>query len=87
MPPQDSGFWIVGSARHLLKMSGTTAANDKYMTQVSVLRNSTAAIPYTNAQQITPEFTTMSLSGGTWVSADTSQVSDNTNVLSGSTGG
>lgn len=87
MPPGDSGFWIVGSARQLLKMSGTTPANDKYMTQVSVLRNSTAAIPYQNAQQITPEFVTMSLSGSTWVSTDTSQVSDNTNVLTGSTGG
>ena len=87
MPPGDSGFWIVGSARQLLKMSGTTPANDKYMTQVSVLRNSTAAIPYQNAQQITPEFVTMSLSGSTWVSTDTSQVADNTNVLTGSTGG
>lgn len=88
MPSEDSGFWIVGSARQLLKMSGTSAVTaDKYVTQVSVLRNTTAAIPYQTAQQITPEFVSMSLSGTTWVSSDTSVVADNTNVLPGSRGG
>lgn len=88
MPSEDSGFWIVGSARHLLKMSGTgVTTSDKYVTRVSVLRNTTAVIPYKNAQQIVPEFTTMALSGGTWVSTDTSALSDNTNVLPGSPGG
>jgi phage protein D len=80
MPSGDSGFWIVGSVRHLLKTSLTTAVNDKYVTKVSVLRNASAAIPYKQAQQISPEFVTMSLSGGVWVSSDTSSITDNSGV-------
>ena len=88
MPAVDSGFWIIGSTRHLLKMSGTSVpTSDKYVTKVSVLRNSTAVIPYKSAQQVAPEFVTMSLSGGVWMSSDTSVIADNTNVLSGSIGG
>ena len=77
MPSGDSGFWIVGSARHLLKMSGTSyPVDDKYVTKVSVLRNSSAVIPYKGATQISPEFVPMSLSGGLWVSSNTSVISD-----------
>ena len=77
MPTSEQGFWIVGSARHLLKVSGTSyPVNDKYVTKISMLRNSSAAIPYKTAKQITPEFVTMSLSGGLWVSSNTSVISD-----------
>lgn len=78
VPKPDQGLWIVSSARHLMKMSGTAiATQDKYMTQVGLTRNSTGPQPtIKGATQISPEFVQCTLSGNVWYSTDISVISD-----------
>ena len=79
VPTADQGLWIVASAKHLLLMSGTSlATNDKYVTQVSLVRNAAGGTPTIKGQtQIVPEIVSMVSSGGIWQSTSTSVITDN----------
>lgn len=78
MTKSDAGFWIVGSAKHLLKMSGTNyPVADKYVVQASLLRNTSATVPtFKGTTKITPEFTTCVLGNGGWNSSNMSVIYD-----------
>lgn len=68
LPPVNQGYWIVASASHTLKSSGAgVTINDKYSTFVTLLRNSTDAVPQlTNSQGVIPEFTACQLLNNSW---------------------
>ena len=78
VPQPDQGFWITASARHLLKMSGTSSpVNDKYATQVSLVRNAGGGQPTIKGQtQISPELVSMVDVGGIWKSTNIGVISD-----------
>ena len=79
MPPNGSGFWIVASASHILKASGTDlTSSDKYVTQVHLLKNSTQQSPNLKSiVKITPEFTTCILnSSNAWISQQATVLTD-----------
>jgi hypothetical protein len=78
VPQSDQGLWIVGSTKHLLKMSGLNApTNDKYITQVSLVRNADGPAPtIKGAKRITPEFVQCVLSGNVWQSTNISVITD-----------
>lgn len=63
-----TGYWLVGSADHVMKASGTTNPSlDKYVTRLELLRNTALpAINLKNVTKIVPEFNDMSLSNGVW---------------------
>lgn len=71
MPPNGSGFWIVASACHILRASGTSlTTSDKYVTQVTLLKNSTKQTPnLKKVVKIVPEFTACVLNqNNNWIS-------------------
>jgi phage protein D len=76
----NSGYWLVTSANHVLKQSGTTVYTaDKYMTQVTMVRNQDATVPnITGISAPSPEICTCTLSDGVWVSTNTSVQYDGT---------
>jgi hypothetical protein len=76
VPQPDQGLWIVSSAKHLLKMSGLAApTNDKYITQVSLVRNATGPKPTVKgAQRVSPEFVKCILASGVWQSTNISVI-------------
>lgn len=78
VPQQDQGLWIVGSAKHLLKMSGVgNPSNDKYISQVTLVRNASGPAPtIKGAKKISPEFVKCVLSGGVWQSTNISVITD-----------
>ena len=78
LPPEGQGYWLVGSARHMIKASGTTvSSNDKYLTEVTLMRNSTNVIPsLSNTNQITPEFVSCQLLQGLWSSTQATVLYD-----------
>ena len=80
VPSGDQGLWIVGSAKHLLKMSGTRlTTNDKYVTQVALVRNAAGGKPtIKGATRISPELVGMTSCGGQWQSNDVSIITDGT---------
>lgn len=74
----DKGLWILSSARHLMKASGTgIPTNDKFVTQVGLTRNATGPQPtIKGATRISPEFVECTSSGGVWYSTDISIIND-----------
>lgn len=76
----NNGYWLITSANHVLKQSGTTVYTaDKYMTQVTMVRNTNATVPnVTGISAPSPEICTCTLSGGVWVSTNTSVQYDGT---------
>lgn len=71
LPGSNTGYWIVASARHVMKAAWTgLATSDKYVTQVTLLRNTAGTIPaFTGVTTVSPEFVTCQLSNGTWFSS------------------
>lgn len=78
LPDGNAGYWIVGSANHLLKMSGLQyPVADKYVTQVTLLRNTSSTIPsFKGTTKISPEFVPCIQSNGAWTSTNLSVVYD-----------
>lgn len=76
---ESSGFWIIASADHVLKSSGTSdTSKDKYVTHVDLLKNTTVTtLSLKNTTSITPEFTTCTLANGQWRSQLQTVVYDN----------
>lgn len=72
----NAGYWIVVSAKHVLLSSGNqNPANDKYATQLVIMRNTSASIPVVRGVvPISPEFTSCMLSNGVWQSVNQSVV-------------
>ena len=73
---EDAGYWIVASADHIMMTSGTTnPVNDRYITRVQLLKNTSELNPNLKAiQPVSPEFVQCTLSGGLWVATSTSTV-------------
>lgn len=71
MPPHTRGYWIVASSTHILKASGSSyPVEDKFISQVEIIRNATGLIPTSkNISQINPEFVSCNLNTkGKWTS-------------------
>lgn len=65
-----SGDWIVTGASHVLKPTGKIPSDDKYVTRLSLTRNtkSTSLLPYIKSvQKVVPEIVTCRLQGKQWV--------------------
>lgn len=80
LPGGNTGYWIVASAKHVLRNSWTgLATSDRYVTQAVLLRNTAATVPaLTGVTTVSPEFTACSLSGGTWFSSSMQTLYDGT---------
>lgn len=80
VPQADQGLWIVGGAKHLMKMSGVgniAPTHDKYVTRVILTRNSDGPQPTVKgATRISPEFVRCVLSGGVWQSTNMAVIMD-----------
>lgn len=68
LPNANQGYWIVGSACHVLKASGTTVGSyDKYLTQVTLLRNTVDTAPVVNGTNgVIPEYMPCTLLNNVW---------------------
>jgi hypothetical protein len=84
VPAGDQGLWIVSSAKHLMKASGVgniAPTHDKYVTQVSLTRNSSGPAPtIKGASRISPEFVECVASGGVWQSTSIGVIMDGSDV-------
>lgn len=80
LPGGNTGYWLVMSAKHILKSSWTgLATNDKYVTQVVIMRNSHATVPNISGMNvISPEFVTCSPQNGIWYSSSLQTIYDGT---------
>jgi hypothetical protein len=78
LPGGNIGYWVVTRARHLLVMSGTALpTNDKYTTQVDLLRNSQGPVPaFKSVVTISPESVTCVNNKGTWQAAQQTVIVD-----------
>lgn len=78
LPADAQGYWIVASINNLLRASTTNiGSQDRNISEVQILKNSTASVPIINGYtNINPEFTTCRLQNGTWLSTDTSIIYD-----------
>lgn len=72
LPGNNIGYWVIGRAKHLLLMSGTTnPVNDKYVVQVELLRNTQGPQPkYQNVVTVSPEIVKCVSTSGNWQAAD-----------------
>lgn len=63
-----AGYWLVTSARHLLKASGLPyPVLDRYLVDVEIMRNSSGGnVLLQGEQQVIPEMIGMSLNSGIW---------------------
>lgn len=70
LPGGNTGYWLVVSAKHMLKPSYTRLANiDIYVTEVILMRNTSATVPSIRGLNIvSPEVISCQLSNGTWYS-------------------
>jgi phage protein D len=68
MPQNSKGYWIVSAATHVLKSSGTTySVDDKFVSQVQLLRNTGGTIPNIKGyNNVSPEFIACTLQGSKW---------------------
>lgn len=84
LPGGNTGYWIVASAKHIMKAAwNNVATNDKYVTQVVLLRNNGGTVPtFTGSTTVSPEFVPMALSGTQWYSSSLQTVYDG--VVTGS---
>jgi late control gene D protein (GPD) len=71
VPNKNSAAWIVTSATHVGRLSGSPdATKDSYITRLTVVTNVKQVIPkIKGVHQITPEMIQCNLSGGTWKAA------------------
>lgn len=78
LPAGNIGYWVVAYAKHLLVMSGSTnAANDKYTTQVILLRNTQGPTPkYKNVVTVSPEIVSCVNNKGVWQAGNQSVITD-----------
>lgn len=78
LPAEAIGYWLVKSACHVAKASGTSkTSSDKYITRVEILRNTDTTIPaIKNVSKITPEFIPCNLFQGQWFSENASVLYD-----------
>jgi hypothetical protein len=74
MPANSAGYWIVGSADHLMLASGTSlSTSDKYVTRVQLIKNATGFTPaLSTVSQVNPEFVNCQVINGQWQSTDMS---------------
>lgn len=72
------GYWIVASADHVMKTSGSTdPTKDKYITHVQLIKNETTVLPKLKSiNKISPEFVGCNLFGGVWQSSTQSVIYD-----------
>lgn len=79
LPAGNIGYWVVSRAKHLLLMSGTAlTSNDKYTTQVDLLRNTGGPTPdYKNVVTVSPEVVKCVNNRGAW------QASQQTVIVNG----
>lgn len=70
LPNNNQGYWLIGSACHILKASGTTVGSyDKYLSQVVLLKNTSIAVPnLTSTTASIPEYLPCRLVNNQWVS-------------------
>lgn len=66
-----TGYWLVGSADHVMKSAGTTnPTHDKYVTHLELLRNNTSQpIILKNITKVIPEFVSCNLNSNVWRAA------------------
>lgn len=78
LPGGNIGYWVVARAKHLLVMSGTPLpTNDKYTTQVDLLRNSGGPVPqYKNVVTVSPEIVQCVNNQGSWQAAQQTVIVD-----------
>jgi hypothetical protein len=78
LPAGDAGYWMVSSAEHVLKISGTNyTILDKFVTRVRLLRNEGGLTPkITNTSIIRPEFVACRNMGGVWQAASVGALYD-----------
>lgn len=78
LPGGNIGYWIVVSVKHILKNSYTgLATNDKYVTQVVVMRNNSGTLPKLKGTNvISPEFVPCTVNNGTWFSSSLQTIYD-----------
>jgi hypothetical protein len=78
LPGGNIGYWVVARAKHIMSMSGTPLpTNDKYTTQVEVLRNTSGTTPkFTGVVTVSPEIVTCTNSGGKWQASNQSVIVD-----------
>jgi len=78
LPDSAAGYYFITKVEHQIYASGwTDSTKDIYKTNVTALKSSKTAIPaYAGIQQISPEFVTMTLSGGQWHSSNQGTVTE-----------
>jgi hypothetical protein len=78
LPDSAAGYYFITKASHQIYASGwTDATKEIYKTNVTALKSSKASIPaYSGIQQISPEFVTMTLSGGQWQASNQGTVTE-----------
>lgn len=78
LPGNNIGYWVVARAKHILLASGTAmTTNDKYATQVTILRNTGGTTPkFKNVVTVSPEVVTCVSSGGKWQASNQSVIVD-----------
>jgi late control gene D protein (GPD) len=71
-----SGYWLVTSARHILKASGLPyPVLDRYLVDVEIMRNNAGGTVLLSGEQtVSPEIVPMSLNGGIWASGNQSVI-------------
>lgn len=76
-----TGYWLVGSADHVMKSSGTTNPSyDKYVTRLELFRNNNQQqIILKNITKVIPEFVSCNLSNGVWLSSAQTVIYEGTN--------
>lgn len=79
MNSESSGYWIVSSADHIMKASGTQdPTKDKYVTHVELLKNtSITSLDLKKITSITPEFISCQLYKGVWRAVNQQVIYDN----------
>lgn len=77
LPGGNIGYWVVARSKHLLMMSGTANINDKYTTQVDLLRNAGGPVPnYKHVVTVSPEIVQCVNNKGTWQAANQTVIVD-----------
>lgn len=76
---ESSGFWVVSSADHVMRSSGTSdPTKDRYVTHVELLKNTSVVLPVLkNTTKILPEFVPCKLYKGVWRAATQTVIYDN----------
>lgn len=85
LPGNNIGYWIVTSAKHILRSSGIgLTSSDRFLTQAILMRNTSATMPtLKGTTTVSPEFVTCTLSGGLWYSSSMQTLYDGSTTTSG----